>query len=66
MTMSTTDRLALKEFDALAAKLAPLERKRTCTYDDLMRSARLMERMSAIRDGASPSVRRELKKRGWN
>jgi hypothetical protein len=64
--MSTKDTRDLREFAALAAKLAKHEARERVTYSSLMTATRIMERMAAIRDGASPKVRDEFaKKYGW-
>jgi hypothetical protein len=66
LAVTAKDQRDLVKFDRLARRLAPLERKRACTYGDLMRSTRIMESMAAVRDGASPAVRKILaSKYGW-
>jgi hypothetical protein len=56
----TKDQADLKKFDALARRLAPLERKARITAAECLASERLMYRMAAVRDGASAAVRKVL------
>jgi hypothetical protein len=62
----TKDQTDLKKFDALARRLAPLERQARITRAECLASERLMYRMAAVRDGANAAVRKVLaKKYGW-
>lgn len=64
--MTRTEAIALVEFRKHALALAKFEAKPRLTYDQLMTATRLMEVMAAIRDRASPFVRRRLRKvYGW-
>lgn len=64
--MPTKDQTDLNKFDALARRLAPLERKPRITAAECLASERLMYRMAAVRDGASAAARKVLaEKYGW-
>jgi hypothetical protein len=61
----TKDQAAIKKFDALLRRLAPLEARERVTYNSLMAATRIHEKIAELRATASPAVRRAMRAKGF-
>jgi hypothetical protein len=63
--MTATDKKKLAVFDRHNARLSKYEKAKNCNEATLVAADRIMWRMAAIRDGASPELRKALRAKGW-